>query len=59
MIAATRNAASRPMSADGAIGPVAAPQRSFGRLALRLRVSGVLAFLLMLGASSRSCRRTS
>ena len=37
------------MSADSAIGPVAAPQRGFGQLALQLRVSGVLAFLVLLG----------
>ena len=37
------------MSADSAIVPVAAPQRSFGQLALKLRVSGVLAFLVILG----------
>lgn len=38
------------MSADVAAPSVGAPQRSFRQLALQLRVSGVLAFLILLGA---------
>jgi rhamnose transport system permease protein len=39
------------VSADAAAAALAAPrQRGFGRLALRFRVSGVLAFLVLLGA---------
>ena len=45
--------ASRPMPADGALAAAASP-RGFGRLALRLRVSGVLAFLI---AARRGLRR--
>ena len=37
------------MSADSGALPVEAPQRSFGQFALRFRVSGVLAFLVLLG----------
>ena len=36
------------MSADVAAPSVDASQRSFGQLALRLRVSGVVAFLILL-----------
>jgi rhamnose transport system permease protein len=37
------------VSADAAV-PVGVPQRSFGQMALKLRVSGVVAFLVVLGA---------
>jgi rhamnose transport system permease protein len=38
------------MSIDVAAAPIGVPQRRLRRLALRLRVSGVLAFLILLGA---------
>src|SRR5271166_2339593 len=38
------------MSADMGALPVEGPQRSLGQFALRFRVSGVLAFLILLGA---------
>jgi rhamnose transport system permease protein len=38
------------MSADTGALPVEGPQRSFGQFALRFRVSGVLAFLILLSA---------
>lgn len=38
------------MSAENAVIAAAAPRRSFGQFALKLRVSGVVAFLVILGA---------
>ena len=38
------------MSSEATVGAVEGPQRTLGQFALRFRVSGVLAFLILLSA---------